>query len=203
MIARRIALAVLASLVATVTPAVAEETAPQAPAEQDAVMAAWMAYATPGDAHARLEPMVGTFEAFTQHWMQPGAPPVEAKGRSENRWILGGRYLQQDYKGDFMGMPFEGQGLTAYDNVLKQYVGTWIDNMGTGIATTTGTVDDKGTTFAFTATMTDPMSKGPHAFRQEIRVESPDRHVFDMYEKDPATGQEFLQMRIVYTRVAK
>ncbi len=32
-----------------------------------------------------------------------------------------------------MGMPFEGMGIDGYDNLAKQYVSTWVDNMGTGI----------------------------------------------------------------------
>jgi hypothetical protein len=41
-------------------------------------------------------------------------------------------------------MPFEGRGTEAYDNITKQYVNTWIDNMGTGIMHSTGPCQDAG-----------------------------------------------------------
>jgi hypothetical protein len=49
-----------------------------------------------------------------------------------------------------MGMPFEGLGYTGYDNVKKQYFGTWIDSMSTGIMTSSrhGRL---GNTMTFTA----------------------------------------------------
>ena len=68
-------------------------------------------------------------------WMAPGADPMVMDGTSENRWVMGGRYLEQRFNGNFMGMPFEGIGYTGYDNVKKQYWGTWMDNMSTGMMT--------------------------------------------------------------------
>ena len=76
--------------------------------------------------------------------MAPGAPPDVSEGSSENRWVLGGRYLQQIYKGSSMGMPFEGIGYTAYDNVQEQYLGFWMDSFGTGLMTTEGVGKPKG-----------------------------------------------------------
>ena len=55
---------------------------------------------------------------------------------------MGGRYVEHTWKGKMMDMPFEGRGTEAYDNVAKQYVNSWVDNMGTGIIHQTGTCDD-------------------------------------------------------------
>ena len=54
--------------------------------------------------------------------MAPGAPPQEGHGTSKHRWALGGRYLEQVYRGKSMGMPMQGLGYTGYDNSAKQYV---------------------------------------------------------------------------------
>ena len=62
-----------------------------------------------------------------------GAPPAVSEGVSEHRWILDGRYVEQVYRGKAMGMPFEGRGFTAYDNVQGKYLGCWMDTMGTGM----------------------------------------------------------------------
>ena len=65
---------------------------------------------------------------------------------------MGGRYLEQRFKGDIMGMPFEGIGYTGYDNVKKQYWGTWMDNMSTGMMTSTGTAPPTGRSWTFNGT---------------------------------------------------
>src|SRR6185503_17573914 len=77
-------------------------------AEEKAMMDAWMKYATPGEAHKMLGNMVGTFDTKVTSWMQPGEPPMVSTGVSENKWVLGGRYIQQSFTGSFMGQPFEG-----------------------------------------------------------------------------------------------
>src|SRR3954453_21429252 len=56
------------------------------------------------------------------------------------------------------GMPFEGRGTEAYDNVSKQWISTWIDNMGTGLEMTTGSCNDAMTVCNYSGEMVDPMS---------------------------------------------
>src|SRR5438874_2282495 len=105
---------------------------PPSPEEQ-AMMAAWMKYMTPSEGHKALDGMVGTFDAKVTSTMMPGQPPVESTGTDESMWIMGGRYIQEKFSGNFMGQPFTGMGITGYDNAKKQYFGTWIDSMGTGL----------------------------------------------------------------------
>ena len=49
--------------------------APTMTAEQQAMMDAWMKLATPGEAHKKLNQLVGSFDATVKLWMAPGAPP--------------------------------------------------------------------------------------------------------------------------------
>ena len=105
---------------------------------EEQMMALWQAAATPSAGHARLMPMVGTWRATTTFTMAPGAPPQVSSGTSVHRLVLGGRYLEQVYKGTAMAMPFEGIGFTGYDNVQKRFVGTWMDTFGTGVMNSVG-----------------------------------------------------------------
>jgi hypothetical protein len=41
--------------------------------------------------------------------------------------VLGGRFVEQRYAGNFMGQPFSGLGYTGYDNYRKKYIGSWMD----------------------------------------------------------------------------
>jgi len=45
--------------------------------------------------------VVGTWGAKITTWMSPGAPPQESTGTSENKWVLGGRFVQQSHEGNF------------------------------------------------------------------------------------------------------
>lgn len=183
--------------------------APPAPAPappkvltQEEMMAAWQAAMTPGDAHHGLDAFVGTWDVAASLWMAPGAPPEVSTGASTTAWILGGRYLEQKHVGTAMGQPFEGRGVTGYDNVQKKYIGTWIDTMGTGIMTSLGSVDETGMKFAFAAVMWDPTTGQEIKSREELIIESPDKHVMTMHATDPASGAEFKTMELVFTRAA-
>ena len=108
---------------------------------QDPAMEAMMKLASPGDGHKELGKMVGEWTYSSKMWMVPDQPPAESNGTMHAEWILGGRFIHSVWKGEFMGMPFEGHGTDGYDNVSKQYVSSWVDNMGTGILHSTGTCD--------------------------------------------------------------
>lgn len=164
----------------------------------DQMMAEMQKYATPGPMHDLLKPMVGTWKAVTKAWMSPGDPTVNA-GTCENTWILGGRFLQTTYKGEFGGMPFEGFGIMGYDNQKKEFVSTWADNMGTGIAFSNGTADASGKVLTLSSTMTDPMTGKPVNYKMVTKVTDENQHAMSMITmKD---GKEHTDFEISYTRV--
>lgn len=165
------------------------------------LMQLWTEAMTPNEHHARLTPLAGDFEFTNTHWMTPDSEPTVTTGKAESRFILGGRYLRQVYTGDFLGQPFEGHGLTGYDNVQERYVGHWIDNMGTGIMSSVGDTDASGKRIHFLARYWDPMTERPSVAREVLTIESDDRHVLEMYHRDPVSGEEFRAMRLVATRV--
>jgi hypothetical protein len=166
-------------------------------AQHQAMMEAWMKAATPGDAHKALEPFVGTWDVKVKSWMEPGAEPMESAGTSENRWVLDGRWVEQQFKGTFMDMPFNGIGYTGYDNMKKQYVGTWMDNMSTAAMLSTGTGD--ANVWKFTSTMDDPVTGKATPVKETITVTDKDNHLLEMWSPAP-DGSMFKTMEIRYTR---
>jgi uncharacterized protein DUF1579 len=178
----------------------AQKPAEQAsPMDDKAMMEAWMKVATPGEGHKRLEPVVGTWDAKITMWMAPGAPPQESTGKSENKWVLGGRFVEQRHEGNFMGQPFSGVGYTGYDNFKKQYVGTWMDTAGTMIMISQGTADSTGKTLSMTSTVDDFMTGKPASIKSEVKMVDADHHTMEMWGPDP-TGKQFKTMEIHYTR---
>lgn len=175
--------------------------APAMSPEMKAMMEAYEKAGRPGPNHKVLQQMAGTWDATAKWWAGPGEPEV-TRGVSVNKMILGGRYLQQSYEGTAMGKPFHGMGLMAFDNVAQAFTGIWIDDMSTGIMTSTGSLDPSGTTLTSVSTVNDPLAKGPKKGRDVIRFEGPDRHVMEMYDTGP-DGKEMKVMEITYSRRKK
>lgn len=195
-----ISAAALAALsFATVATAQQQQQKPPEPsAEQKAAMEAMIKAGTPGEAHKKLAPTVGVFDCHLTMWMAPGAPPTESTGVSTNEWVLGGRYVQQKFEGSFMGAPFSGIGYTGYDNVKKQYFGTWMDSGSTAAMHSTGTQDDANT-WTFTGTFVDPVSGKDTPTKTKFTVADNDHHAFEMWGPDEK-GTMFRMMEIKYTR---
>jgi len=126
------------------------------PAMDPAAQQAMMQAMSPGEHHEHMKKLAGSFDYTIKMWMDPSMPAQESTGKRTSEYLLGGRYLQEKITGSFMGMPFEGISLMAYDNLAKEYVSTWIDNMGTGIMVSHGQCDGKGTTWTMTGESIDP-----------------------------------------------
>jgi hypothetical protein len=90
--------------------------------------------------------------------MTPDAEAEESTGTMSASMTMDGRFLVENWEGLAMGQPFKGQGITGYDNFNKEYVSTWIDNMGTGIMASTGTYDPAQDALVTTGTFDDIMT---------------------------------------------
>jgi hypothetical protein len=163
--------------------------------QQEAMMKAM----SPGEMHKGLAKMAGDWTFTNTFWMAPGQPPTESTGTMHAETILGGRYVQSVWKGNMMGQEFEGRGTDGYDNVSKQFVSSWVDNMGTGIMVSTGTCEDGGKKCTTIGSFSDPMTGGPSTMRSVITWVDDNTFKNEMYGKDPS-GKEFKSMEIVAKR---
>lgn len=176
-----------------------EKKAPAMSAEEKAMMEAWMKAATPGDMHKMLNPFVGNWSVTVKMWEKPGAQPTESAGKAVNTWALGGRWVEQRFEGQFMGMPMQGVGYTGYDNIKKSFVSTWMDSLSTSVMMTTGTADADGKSMSFSGSMDDPMSGKAMPVKEKVRIIDADTHVMEMWNPGP-DGQMFKMMEITYSR---
>jgi hypothetical protein len=165
---------------------------------EEAMMAQWQKAMTPTAGHARLMPMVGRWKATTTFTMAPGAPSQVSAGTSVHRLVLGGRFLEQTYKGSSMGMPFEGIGFTGYDNVQQRYVGTWMDTFGTGVMSSLGVGRPTDEKLDFVAEAIEP-SGNKKVFDAIIRIRNHEHHSYEMWTKGP-DGKSYRVMLVDYER---
>lgn len=159
----------------------------------------WMAYMTPGKEHALLAAAEGSWNEEIKMWMTPDATPTVTTASVGIRMILEGRYQESIHHGSFNDMPFHGQGITGYDNALKKYVSTWIDNMGTGVVFSMGTFNPRLGGIEFFGEQTDPVSGKLIKMREVYIVKSENEHYLEMYNTPPG-GKEFKTMEIRMTR---
>jgi hypothetical protein len=182
---------------ATPEPKAATTRAPKAPSQEE-MMAMWQKAMSPSASHARLTPMVGTWNAKTTFVMEAGAPPEVSSGTSVHRLVLGGRYLEQHYRGTSMGMPFEGIGFTGFDNVQQRYVGSWMDSFGTGMMTSIGVGHPTDERIDSVAEAIDPTGK-KIVFDTIFRIQNHEHHSYEMWTKGP-DGKKYRVMLIEYER---
>ena len=134
-------------------------------------------------------------------WMQPDTPPMVSTGAGTAEMILGGRYLLEKMSGTAMGMPFEGMGITGYDNMTGVVTSVWYDNMGTMTLVATGKYEKPGTPLELSGTMLDPMSGMEMKVRMVTTFISDDASKFEYFVTPPGDAPEMLNMVLEYSRV--
>jgi hypothetical protein len=192
--------AALSLLALAAVPAMAQDKPKEgAPAMGGPEMEAMMKAMTPGENHKHIARYAGDWTFTNKMWMDPSQPASESTGTMHGEMILGGRYVQATWKGNFMGMPFEGRGTHGYDNLSKQYVSSWIDNMATGIMYSTGTCDAAGKRCEDKGDMMDPMTGQKSYMRTVTNWTSDKSFTMEMYGPGPS-GQEVKMMEFVVTK---
>ncbi len=166
--------------------------------DMQAEMEVYKKLGTPGAPHKMLAKLVGSWTTKTKAWMEPEKPPTEGTGTCEQRMILDGHYLQQEYTGDMMGSPFTGINLIGYDNHIKKYVSTWIDSMSTGIYYFEGTASTDGKTITQECSYDDPV-RGPMVWRSVTKILDDNTLEYEMY-LIPKGGKEEKMMEMTVTR---
>ena len=172
------------------------------------MMAQMMELAKLNENHKLLADLAGTWSYTVKMWMNPdpNAKPDESKGTAVRKSMMDGRYFVVDVTGK-MEMPgadgkkkemtFKGMGIDGYDNVKKKFVGTWMDNMGTGVMMSEGDYDPATKTFTY-ASEYEAIPGMKTKIREVVKVVDKNHHTFEWYEN--RGGQEVRTMEINYTR---
>jgi uncharacterized protein DUF1579 len=190
------------------SPAASTTTTTTSAMPSDAEMKQMMEMAKLNDNHKLLASMDGTWDYTVKFWMNgdPSTKAQEAKGVATRKSVMGGRFFVMDVKGKMQmpgadgkmkDMDFTGMGIDAYDNAKQKFVGSWVDNMGTGIMVSEGTYDAATKTFTYTGTyqMTPTMNQ---KIREVLKFPDKDHMTFEWYED--RGGKEAKTMQIDYTR---
>lgn len=160
-----------------------------------------MAAAQPGPEHKVLNYMIGTWNVAGQYWMTAEAPPMPIAGVSQNEWFLGNRFVHYSFKSNDPAEPFEGRGLTGYDNIEKKYFSLWIDTEGTGVTHDTGSYDAAKKEFTYTGQFKRPDGKITKT-RTMIKIVGEDEHTMTFFHAREGEKERKV-MEFSYKRAAK
>ncbi|MGH8557278.1 MAG: DUF1579 domain-containing protein [Methylococcales bacterium] len=178
--------------------AFAKDKQAEQPMDPQAMMELYTKLATPGEPHKLFAGLAGSWTTKTREWMEPGIAPVESTGTAEMKMLLDGRFLQQEWNGQMMGQPYTGIGISAYDNIRKRYVSTWMDTMGTGIFIMEGTASADGKTITLNGQHAEP-GGGQMTHRAIWKIVDNNTQTFELYGAHYG-GKEMKMMEIIYTR---
>lgn len=164
----------------------------------DQPMKAWIKANMPGSNHAYLlGNMLGTWNATSTMWLQPGAQPVTSEGTSVCTQQMTGRFVQMEHEGEMNNLPFRGLGYFGYNNATDQFENVWMDSSSTSMMFSTGSKSNNEITWR--GQYVDPVTKQTKIGRSVTRFDSRDQMTFQMFETW-TDGSEFKTLEIVYTR---
>ena len=191
----RIAFALIATLILSVTSRSAENGGGMDPKAMEALLAKMQ----PGKEHEELKKLEGKYDVAAKMWMDPSQPAQESKGTAEFTMVMNGRYLKQDFKGEMMGKPYNGVGFEGFDKVANKFVSMWMDDVGTQPMMMYGESKDGGKTVEFEGEHKCPMTGQQVKMRAIHKQVDADKFIFEMYHAYPGQ-KEFKGMELTYTR---
>jgi len=150
---------------------------------------------TPGPAHQVLRNFEGDWNAAVTCWMDAGGQPNVSTATSKVKWILDGRFLEEEFHGEMMGTSFTGRCLMGFDNTRQKFKSVWVDSLHTSMCTSVGKADNGYKVITLEGKVDCPgTGRKDVPIKQVFRVFSRDKHVLEMFTDGAKT------MVIAYTR---
>lgn len=150
----------------------------------------------PGPQHEKLLESVGEWHVDCKHFMDPSQPPMESTATDTVR-AIGGFWTVSDFKGEAMGMPFEGCSTVGYDVIREKYVTTWVDSMMPNHWYMEGDFETDDT-MVFTGKGPSHTGDGLIDWKISWEMCSKDKHIMRMFVCTPEG--DMMTMENTYTR---
>ena len=166
----------------------------------------------PGEMHKRLDALVGEWNVEKTLFIAGGTPekPIVSSGMvSRREWIAetGNRHLRDVTQGTLAGNPYYRLGILSYSTVDKRYEWNTVDATNTMMMTYKGAKDSANANgdIVMSGEFTDQGIFGDSSVgttigqRTVIKIESPNRHVLELYFTPPGEKERLVD-RSIYTR---
>ncbi len=147
----------------------------------------------PGPVHERLNELAGNWDVAIQYKL--GKNVQNGNATCEARWILGGRFLQQDYKSIFQGQPFHVMQILGYDNQKKKVIELKMDTMSTSLLHNEGEISEDGRVITNLGEGVDLKTTKPYKLRTVYTIADHDHFTLEWYRiGEGATGEKVVTL---------
>jgi len=166
----------------------------------------------PGEMHKRLDALVGEWNVEMSLYIAGGTAekPVVSKDLICRRsWIAetGNRFIKDVTEGTMAGDPYYRLGILGYSTMDKRYEWNTVDALNSMMMTYKGAKETTTATgdivmsgeFTDQGVLGDKYAGKTIKQRTVIKIESPDRHIFELYFTPPGEKEKLVD-RKVYTR---
>jgi hypothetical protein len=159
----------------------------------------WVAMSKPGPSHRLLDFFVGEWDATISFWNGAQGEPQVSRGKSTTEWILGKRFIKEDFSGELAGEKFQGLGIMGYDNGSRRFTTVWMESTGTALIISHGKYLPDANSFEFSAEVYDPLLGKTKTTRSIITISSHDRYRVEVMDQN-SKGESYKSFEAVYTR---
>jgi hypothetical protein len=142
----------------------------------------------PGPVHRRLDDLVGNWDVAVQYKF--GDKMQDGKANCEAKWILDGKFLQQDYNSRFQGKRFHVLQLLGYDNARKKTIEIMLDNLSTGLLHNEGSISDDGKVITNAGERRDSTAGKPYKLRTVTTIIDHDHFTLEWFRTDEGAKEE-------------
>jgi len=160
-------------------PGQASAPAPPASTVADEIVR-YMAVSRPGTEHRWLDPLVGSW-TIDVRWLGAGEAETRTSGTSDNRWILGGRFLQCESTAGEGPSRVDATTFYGFDNNQKRFFSLAMHNLATSYRELSGSYDPATQSFLLSGKERDEVTGSVLVYRELLKIEGPDRHVLKVY----------------------
>ncbi len=177
---------------------------PPTPEEQAEMMKKYEELAKPGPEHQKLAELAGNWTYQFKMWMSPAETnPMVTDGKGEAKMVIGGRFLQLNYSGSFMGTPYEGMTMIGFDRRSSEYTTVGFDNLGTYWVSAKGPADKETGLIVMEGEDEDAFMGITQEYQFIFDLKSKDMFTFSVVFTDPVMSQgtgNFKMVEVTYNR---
>jgi len=150
-----------------------------------------------GPQHDKMAALAGSWNLQFKHRTGPDAEWSTETGTAEAKIALGGRYLVEELKCTYDGVPYEGVRVHGFDNLEGTYFNIWMDSLGTWPVLSRG-ASDEGDALVYHGRWKDVHTPAGRPFRTVLKRDGNDTWQLDLY--DTIDGAEVKILEATYTR---
>lgn len=145
---------------------------------------------------------------FAGHWKttvhivqaDPSTPVPDGEGTADGKLVMGGRFAQVTHAGTMNGQPFEGMMLCGFDEVVKKYTSSWVDNASTAIIRYVGTYDASKKQLTMSSHYSEQTTRRLTLARTVMTFVDANTIVYDEYIAHAVGEKETHTMSVTYKR---